>query len=143
MIEQRNTEMGDFSSVITAEVVTNRKSSIAAGTLFGNAMPRLVQKGNCRLESYLDGVLMIFAHRDRPGVIGKVGNIFGRHRVNIAQMSVGRSTDKPGGDAIGILSLDSAPPAEALAEVTAMEDVSQAWIVKLPPAGELPPWMGG
>ena len=107
-----------------------RKTSIAAGTLFGNNMPRLVQKGNCRLESYLDGVLMIFAHRDRPGVIGKVGSIFGRHRINIAQMSVGRSADKPGGDAIGMLALDSAPPAEALAEVTAMDDVSQAWIVK-------------
>ena len=80
-------------------------------------MPRLVQKGNCRLESYLDGILMIFAHRDMPGVIGKVGSIFGRHRVNIAQMSVGRATDKPGGEAIGILALDSAPPAEALAEV--------------------------
>ncbi len=104
-------------------------------------MPRLVQKGNCRLESYLDGMLMIFAHRDMPGVIGKVGSIFGRHRVNIAQMSVGRAANKPGGDAIGILSLDSAPPAEALAEVTAMDDVSQAWIVKLPPAGEMPPWM--
>ena len=60
---------------------------------------------------------MIFAHRDMPGVIGKVGNVFGRHRVNIAQMSVGRATDKPGGEAIGVLSLDSAPPAEALAEV--------------------------
>jgi D-3-phosphoglycerate dehydrogenase len=143
VIEQRNTEMGDFSSVITAEVVTSRKTSVAAGTLFGNNMPRLVQKGNCRLESYLDGVLMIFAHRDRPGVIGKVGSIFGRHRVNIAQMSVGRSTNTPGGDAIGILSLDSAPPAEALAEITTMDDVSQAWIVKLPPAGEMPPWMGG
>jgi D-3-phosphoglycerate dehydrogenase len=143
IIEQRSSDIGDFSSVITAEVVTSRKTSTAAGTLFGNNMPRLVQKGNCRLESYLDGVLLIFAHRDRPGVIGKVGNIFGRHRVNIAQMSVGRSTDKPGGDAIGILSLDSAPPAEALAEVSAMEDVSQAWVVKLPPAGELPPWLAG
>ena len=63
---------------------------------------------------------MIFSHRDMPGVIGKVGSIFGRHQVNIAQMSVGRAADKPGGDAIGILSLDSAPPAEALAEVLAL-----------------------
>jgi D-3-phosphoglycerate dehydrogenase / 2-oxoglutarate reductase len=143
VVEQRNPDIGDFSSVITAEVVTSRKTSIAAGTIFGNNMPRLVQKGNCRLESYLDGVLMIFAHRDTPGVIGKVGSIFGRHRVNIAQMSVGRATDKPGGDAIGIMSLDSAPPAEALAEVVAMEEVKQAWIVKLPSAGEMPPWLAG
>ena len=57
-------------------------------------MPRLVQKGGCRLESYLDGTLMIFVHRDMPGVIGRVGSIFGRHQVNIAQMSVGRR-DQP------------------------------------------------
>jgi D-3-phosphoglycerate dehydrogenase len=143
VVEQRNTDIGDFSSVITAEVVTSRKTSVASGTLFGNNMPRLVQKGSCRLESYLDGVLMIFAHRDTPGVIGKVGSIFGRHRVNIAQMSVGRAADKPGGDAIGILSLDSAPPAEALAEVVGMEEVKQAWVVKLPAAGEMPPWLAG
>ena len=106
-------------------------------------MPRLVQKGGCRLESYLDGMLMIFYHRDLPGVIGKVGNIFGRHQVNIAQMSVGRPTNKPGGEAVGILALDSIPPAEALAEILALPQVTRAWIVKLPAAGELPPWMGG
>ena len=96
VVEQRNTDIGDFSSLITAEVVTEKKTSIASGTLFGNNMPRLVQKGNCRLESYLDGVLMIFVHRDMPGVIGKVGSIFGRHRVNIAQMSVGRASRQAG-----------------------------------------------
>jgi D-3-phosphoglycerate dehydrogenase len=77
-----------------------------------------------------------------PGVIGQVGNIFGRHRVNIAQMSVGRATNRPGGEAIGILSLDAVPPAEALAEVQAMPTVMRAWIVKLPPEGALPPWLG-
>ena len=143
VIEQRSPDTGDFSSMITAEVVTERKTSIASGTLFGNNMPRLVQKGACRLESYLDGILMIFAHRDTPGVIGKVGSIFGRHRVNIAQMSVGRTANRPGGEAIGILALDSAPPAEALAEVLALDEVTQGWVVKLPPAGEMPPWLAG
>ncbi len=143
VVEQRSTDIGDFSSMITAEVVTDKKTSSASGTLFGNHMPRLVEKGNCRLESYLDGVLLIFTHRDMPGVIGKVGTLFGRHRVNIAQMSVGRATDKPGGEAVGVLALDTAPPAEALAEVLALDEVNEAWIVKLPPAGELPSWLAG
>jgi len=143
LVEQRSTDLGDFSSMITAEVVTEQKTSIASGTLFGNTMPRLVQKGECRLESYLDGTLCIFAHRDLPGVIGKVGNVFGVHRVNIAQMSVGRAANKPGGEAIGILALDSPPPAEALAEILELDEVEKAWIVKLPAAGEVPAWMGG
>jgi D-3-phosphoglycerate dehydrogenase len=78
-----------------------------------------------------------------PGVIGRVGNVFGKHQVNIAQMSVGRATNKPGGEAVGILALDAPPPAEALAEVLALDTVMKAWIVKLPPAGHMPAWMGG
>jgi D-3-phosphoglycerate dehydrogenase len=143
LVEERTSDVGDFSSLVTAEVISEEHRSIAAGTLFGNHMPRLVQKGECRLESYLDGTLLIFVHRDMPGVIGRVGNVFGKHQVNIAQMSVGRATNKPGGEAVGILALDAPPPAEALAEVLALDTVMKAWIVKLPPAGHMPAWMGG
>ena len=143
LVEQRSSDVGDFSSLITAEVVSEETTSSAAGTLFGNNMPRLVQKSGCRLESYLDGTLFIFFHRDLPGVIGKVGNIFGRHQINIAQMAVGRPTNKPGGEAVGILALDTVPPAEALAEVQALPQVTRALIARLPAAGELPSWMGG
>jgi len=143
LLEQRSSDIGDFSSLIRAEVITEGKTSVASGTLFGSRMPRLVEKGDCRVESYLDGILMIFAHRDMPGVIGQVGCLFGAHRVNIAHMSVGRASDKPGGSAIGILSLDSQPPAEAIAEVLALPDVERAWIVKLPPADKVPPWLAG
>lgn len=142
LVEERNTDIGDFSSLITAEVATEERKAVAAGTLFGNHMPRLVQKGEHRLESYLDGVLMIFEHRDVPGVIGRVGNIFAKHRINIGQMSVGRSSNQPGGTAVGVLALDGQPPAEALTEVLGMETVTRAWVVNLPPAGQLPAWMG-
>ncbi len=143
VVEERSADVGEFSSMITAEVVSEERTSVASGTLFGNSLPRLVQKGDCRLESALNGTLMLFVHRDMPGVIGQVGTIFGRHSVNIAGMSVGRPSNKPGGEAIGVLSLDAQPPAEALAEVLALPAVVRAWIVKLPAAGELPSWLGG
>ena len=128
LVEERTVETGDFSSLITAEVISEAKTSTASGALFGNNMPRLVQKAGCRLESYLDGTLMIFFHRDMPGVIGQVGGIFGRHQINIAQMSVGRPSNRPGGEAVGVLALDSVPPAEALAEIVALPHVTRrAW----------------
>jgi D-3-phosphoglycerate dehydrogenase len=143
LVEQRSTDVGDFSSLVTAEVVSETRTAVAAGTLFGNNMPRLVQKAECRLETYLDGILLIFDHCDMPGVIGRVGNVFGKHRVNIAQMSVGRATNKPGGRAIGVLALDTQPPAEAIKEILGIDGVQRAWIVRLPPAGEMPTWLGG
>ena len=89
LVEERNTDIGDFSSMITAEVMSEERTSSAAGTLFGNNMPRLVQKDGCRLESYLDGTLMIFVHRDLPGVIGRVGGVFGKlpgeHRPDVGR----------------------------------------------------------
>jgi D-3-phosphoglycerate dehydrogenase len=141
LTEDSGQEMGAFSSVITAEVTTDRSTWKAAGTLFGHKMVRLVQLGDHRLDSYLDGVLLVFTHRDVPGIIGRVGTTFGQHRVNIAQMSVGRAMK--GGEAIGVLNLDSVPPPEAVAEVSAQPDVTSVHVVKLPAAGELPPWLGG
>ena len=55
-------------------------------------MLRLVQLDDFRLEAYLDGVLMVFTHKDVPGIIGTVGTIFGKHQINIAQMAVGRAS---------------------------------------------------
>ncbi|MBN2217252.1 MAG: phosphoglycerate dehydrogenase [Pirellulales bacterium] len=143
LVEERTTDPGSFSSMITAEVIGEKQTSIVSGTLFGNNMPRLVRMADCNLESYLDGTLVIFTHHDTPGAIGRVGSIFGKHRVNIAQMSLGRKTGKPGGQSVGILALDSRPPAEAVNELAALPEAIDTRVVHLPPAHEMPAWMGG
>ena len=102
-------------------------------------MPRLIRLGDFRLEAYLDGNLFVFTHNDVPGIIGTVGTIFGNHRVNIAQMSVGRAA--PGGAAIGVLNLDALPPPAAVAEVSSHKDIQSVRIIELPPAGQLPTWL--
>jgi D-3-phosphoglycerate dehydrogenase len=140
IVEQVSSHKGDFSTVIKAVVSTDKKSYTAAGTLFGNQYLRLVQLGPFHLDAYIDGVMLLFTHRDVPGLIGFIGTIFGKHNVNIAQMTVGRQL--PGGDAIAVLNLDSPPPEEALKEVRAHAQISSVSVVKLPPAGQMPPWFG-
>ncbi len=135
-------DQGAFSSSIRAELQMADGSTIAAsGTLFGNAMSRLVMLDSYQLEAYLDGVLLIFRHRDVPGIIGRVGTIFGKHHVNIAQMSVGRAIDEPGGQAIGVLNLDSTPSDATLAEVAAHDDIVNVAVVQLPHRHDLPDWL--
>jgi D-3-phosphoglycerate dehydrogenase len=140
IVEQISPRKGDFSTLIRADVVTDKKTYTAAGTLFGNQYLRLVQLGPYHLDSFIDGVMLIFTHRDVPGLIGFIGTIFGKHRVNIAQMTVGRQ--QPGGEAIAVLNLDSPPPEEALKEVRAHPQISSLSVVKLPRAGEMPAWFG-
>src|SRR5205085_5855725 len=140
IIEQSNPRKGDFSTLIKAEVVTDKKSYTAAGTLFGNQYLRLVQLGPYHLDTFMDGVMLIFTHHDVPGLIGYIGTIFGKHAVNIAQMTVGRQI--AGGEAIAVLNLDSQPPDEAIREVRSHRQISSLSVVKLPPAGQMPPWFG-
>ena len=131
---------GDFSSSIIAQVETDcGQSFLAAGTLFGNEMPRLITLGQHRLEAYLDGAMLMFTHKDVPGIIGQVGTICGKHSVNIGQMSVGRA--EAGGDAVGVLNLDSVPPQEALDEVASVSDVVNIVVTTLPERETLPEWL--
>jgi D-3-phosphoglycerate dehydrogenase len=140
IVEQTSSQKGDFSTMVRAEVHTEKRKLSAAGTLFGNQYLRVVQLGNYHLDAYLDGVMLLFTHRDVPGLIGYIGTIFGKHQVNIAQMTVGRQ--QPGGEAIAVLNLDSPPPEEAIREVRGHPQISDVLVVKLPPAGQMPPWFG-
>ena len=141
LIEERRTDLGAFSSMVMAEVQTDTQAHRAGGTVVGKDMLRLIQLDHFRLEAYLDGVLMVFTHKDVPGIIGTVGTIFGKHRINIAQMAVGR--EAKGGEAIGVLNLDQAPTPEALDEVRAHPAIESVVVVKLPAAGERPAWLAG
>src|SRR5207245_9907662 len=117
-----NAETGGFSTLIVVDVVADKTAYAAAATLFGNEYLRLVQLGPYRLDTFMDGIMLIFAHRDLPGLIGYIGTIFGKHAVNIAQMTVGRQ--QPGGEAIAVLNLDNPPPEDAIREVRSHPQIS-------------------
>jgi D-3-phosphoglycerate dehydrogenase len=141
LVEELRTDMGAFRSSVTAEIITDTARHKATGTIFGKEMPRLVGLDDYRLEAYLDGYLLVFRHKDVPGIIGNIGTVLGKHGVNIAQMAVGRSG--PGGVAVGVLNLDSEPSAAALDEARRLPSITSVVVVSLPPAGQLPRWLQG
>ncbi|ODU01147.1 MAG: phosphoglycerate dehydrogenase [Planctomycetes bacterium SCN 63-9] len=139
-IEEETAEApGDFASLIQATVTTEQKTYVASGTLFGKQFLRLVRLGSFLLDAHIDGTLMIFSHRDRPGLIGYLGQTLGNQGVNIAQMNVGREV--PGGEAIGVVNLDSVPSESALQDVLKHPDIVSISLIKLPPQDAMPPWL--
>jgi len=139
--ESTSSEPGNFSTMVSASVETDQGELSAAGTMFGNEFLRLVRLGNFHLEAYLDGLLLIYRHRDVPGVIGFIGTVFGKHKVNIADMALGREKNVPGGSSIAVLHLDNEPSAAALAEVGNHPEVTGVELVRLPPASAQLPWL--
>jgi D-3-phosphoglycerate dehydrogenase / 2-oxoglutarate reductase len=139
--EQKYREMSAFASSITAEVSGSGRSVRAGGAMLGINMPRLIMLDGYRLESFLDGSLVVFTHQDVPGIIGKIGTVFGTHNVNIAQMAVGRDSDSPGGRAIGVLNIDGVVPTTTLEALASVDGIHAAKAIDLPKAGTRPHWL--
>ena len=144
LVVEKTSGVGEFSSLITAELTGDYGKVSISATLFGSSMPRLVMFNDYQLEGYLDGNLLFIEHQDKPGVVGALGAVLGKRNLNISNMSVGRlkSSRKPGGVHIGVLALDDEPDAQALQEIASLETVAKVYAVKLPSADALPGWMG-
>ena len=84
------------------------------------------------LEGPLEGTLFVMTNQDQPGVIGEVGTILGRHRINIADFALGRGR----GSAVGVVKVD-VPAADdrslsaALEELRAVKAIQSVRLVKL------------
>jgi D-3-phosphoglycerate dehydrogenase / 2-oxoglutarate reductase len=110
--EVRRRACRDFTNLVRVEVDGVR----VAGTTIGNENRLwLVNALGFELELELAPLLVFFRYDDVPGVIGRVGTLFGEADVNIANMAVSRT--RRGGKALMALTLDSEPPAELLAVV--------------------------
>ena len=60
----------------------------------------------------------------------------------LAGRPVGRPIEaQPGGQAIGVLNLDSIPTAEATADLASQQGIKSVKSIELPSAGEKPPWI--
>ena len=111
---------------VTTQAGTGRK--VIAGTVF-DGVPRIVRLRDLHIEFIPEGHILVLAYEDRPGMVGRIGSILGRHNVNIASMHVGRRTRR--GRAIVVLLLDDDVPAEVLEEVSKSVEADFARVIRL------------
>jgi D-3-phosphoglycerate dehydrogenase len=126
--ESRVSSADDFAELIELTAASEGGWVSVAGTFFG-ATPRIVKINGRHVEARPEGVLLILENKDRPGIVGHVGMLMGRHGVNIAGMSLSR--DVAGGQALTVLNLDSVPGDELLAELKKETDIVSAQVVSL------------
>jgi D-3-phosphoglycerate dehydrogenase / 2-oxoglutarate reductase len=122
--EIRQNRDGAFNTLIRVSVETDQGTRSVAGTLFGNEAPRLVEIFGIGIEAELSGHMLYVVNDDKPGFIGRIGTLLGNHGINIGTFNLGRRD--AGGEAVLLLSLDDALPAEVLTEAEKLEGVKMA-----------------
>ena len=119
VVEAREARPGN-TDTIRLELETDSGVTLVEGVILLDK-PRLTQVDGIYCEAELSGHLIFMKNQDVPGVIGHVGTVLGRNKINIANFSLGRREvpQKPG------------EPLEAVALVTVDEPVSENVLAEL------------
>lgn len=126
--ESRESALGDFTELVELTAAGETGWASVAGTFFG-PNPRIVKINGRHIEARPEGVILLLENRDRPGMVGHVGTMMGKHNVNIASMSLSRN--EAGGQALTVLNLDSVPTPALIAELSAESGITSAQVVEL------------
>jgi D-3-phosphoglycerate dehydrogenase / 2-oxoglutarate reductase len=143
VIEEKSvSEAQDFNELIRVTVIAGGERVAVAGTAIGpNRVPHLVEVQGRRFTVELEPNVAIFRYEDLPGMIGRVGTIFGKHGINISSAAVGHAPNgqaDPVDNAKGaqrlaamVVTTDAAVPAEVVGEIVASEGFVGGWAVVL------------
>ncbi|MEI7635461.1 MAG: phosphoglycerate dehydrogenase [bacterium] len=130
VVEVKSTKVFDFTNLISVEVVTEAGEAVwVGGTLAHNKFPRIVVVNDKFFDVTPEGFLVVIENRDVPGIIGSVGTLLGNRRINIGQMTWGRTED--GNEAITVINVDQEIRKELLDELTALPDIISARLIHI------------
>lgn len=127
--EAKSSKEGEFVNLIQLEIKTDKETRKIFGTLSSNKQPRIVKVDEYYVELSPVGEMIFIQNQDKPGVIGNLGTLMGKHNINIAAMTFGRN--KPGGRAISILNVDTPISVEILEKIKKTENILSVKIIKL------------
>ncbi|MBI4386131.1 MAG: phosphoglycerate dehydrogenase, partial [Elusimicrobia bacterium] len=123
------TALEGFSRLLTVSAVTDAGTRGISGVILSHGEPRIVQLDDLYVDVRPQGKMIILVNRDRPGMIGKVGELLGRRNINIADMRVGRKAPK--GDAVMVITVDETATPPVLQELAAIDGIQAVRWVEL------------
>ena len=107
----------DFTDLVRVTVVSGGSRTRVTGTALGQQhRPHLLEAWGSRFNIQLEPNLAVFRYVDQPGMIGRVGSLFGESGINISAAAVGRrpDADHVGGVATMLVTTDSPVPQEVV-----------------------------
>jgi D-3-phosphoglycerate dehydrogenase len=128
LTERTNHDAQSYSGLLVVRVQSADDVHVFSGTIL-RGEPHIVQADGYFVDFVPQGPLLFTYHRDRPGMIGRVGTLLGGADVNISGMYVGRLA--PREHAMMVLTLDEPASEEVLSTIRKLDDIENAYGVTL------------
>ena len=127
--ESKTTKTTDYRNVITLKGLNGDDAVSVGGTIIGKSQERFVSIFDFDIDMNPSKYMAFFRYEDRPGMIGKVGTILGEHKLNIANMQVGRRVI--GGEALMGLNVDNLIPEDVMKDITKQAGIPYGKFIEL------------
>jgi len=127
--ETKSANAGNFASLLTMRVITSSGQKTVSGAIFHKTDPRFVEIDGMALEIIPEGNMLYIHNNDKPGVIGDLGHLLAKNKINISRMQLGR--EKSGGLAISVVGIDVAAPESVVKEIRTIPNVLAVKPIKL------------
>jgi D-3-phosphoglycerate dehydrogenase len=121
--ETRREAEGDYESLITVTIVTDRQTRSVAGTVYADGRPRLISIKGIRMDAEFGPSMLYVTNQDKPGFVGRFATLLAGAGINIATFHLGR--DSAGGNAIALVEIDGTVSPDLLAKVQQIPNVQQ------------------
>lgn len=130
--ETRTDAAEPWASLVTLEAGDGPDALRLSGST-AHGRPHLASLDGFDVDAELAGLMLITRHQDQPGVVGAVGTTLANAGINISSLELSRLS--VAGEAMMVVSVDSAVPDPVLAELGASPGVREARVVELPALG--------
>ena len=111
-------------------IKSDKQKSTVSGILHGKKEPRIIEINGFAVEVVPAGELLVLGNNDKPGVIGNIGMLLGKNKINIARMQFGR--ENRGGSAISVVSVDTSLSRDVLSKIKKLPNVLSVNQIHLP-----------
>jgi D-3-phosphoglycerate dehydrogenase len=129
VVERKGGMPEHYGNLITVILSSSVGTTTVAGTMM-RSEPHIVRINDYWLKIVpTTPYLMLIENQDRPGMVGAVGTIIGKHAVNISFMEVGRLT--PQGQAMMVLGVDEDISEAVMEEIRSLDNILGARIVRV------------
>ena len=110
-------ESPEYRSMISLNAaLSNGRSIVVDGTLMGiRRVEKIISVDGFDLDLPPTEHLLFLQYSDRPGIVGSVGNLLGKAKINIAGMQVSRK--EAGGQALMAITVDSGVGADLVSSI--------------------------
>ncbi|HDS15866.1 MAG TPA: phosphoglycerate dehydrogenase [Proteobacteria bacterium] len=128
VFESKTSSFANMNDLFVVQVKTDQEEMMVAGTVFPDNQGRILMLDQFRLEMISKGSYLYFKNIDKPGIVGGVGTVLGRHKINIAGFNLSRIK---GGKAVSFVAVDNEITSAVLENLLKVDGLLEAKVVSL------------